>query len=122
MSNCPLCNRDAAEECGPPLASDGKRPSSLLRRAWRSVQWIFPATVLVLIPKCPMCVAAYVALFTGIGISISTARWIEILMLAVCLASLAYLAIGLPLSGRHLGRPESDAAGHSSSAASKIGA
>jgi hypothetical protein len=88
MSNCPLCNLDPR-----PKSSAGKRPAGLLRRAWRSMQWLFPATVLVLIPKCPFCVAAYVAIFTGIGISVSTARWIQILMLALCLTSLAYLAV-----------------------------
>jgi hypothetical protein len=44
-------------------------------------------------PKCPICVAAYVALFTGVGISVSTARLIQIFMLVFCLISLAYLAV-----------------------------
>jgi len=47
----------------------------------------------VLMPKCPFCVAAYVALFTGVGITVSTARWIQILMVVFCLTSLAYLAV-----------------------------
>jgi hypothetical protein len=88
MSNCPLCNLDPA-----PNPGDGKRPTGLLRRAWRGIQWLFPATLLVLMPKCPLCVAAYFALFTGIGVSVSTARWIQILMLVFCLTSLAYLAV-----------------------------
>src|ERR1700689_5486402 len=90
MSNCPLCNLDAA-----PAAKGGNRPPGLLGRAWQSTQWLFPATLLVLMPKCPLCVAAYVALFTGIGVSVSTARWIQILMLVFCLASLAYFAVRL---------------------------
>jgi hypothetical protein len=65
---------------------------NLLSRIWRGIQWLFPATLLVLMPKCPICVAAYVALCTGIGISAATARFIQILMLVLCLASLAYLA------------------------------
>jgi hypothetical protein len=92
MSDCPLCNLDAAEEFGPPTPSPGKRRTGLLI-VWQSIQWLFPATLLVLMPKCPLCVAAYVALFTGIGITVSTARWIQILMLVFCLASLAYLAL-----------------------------
>jgi len=91
MSNCPLCNLDPVPPA--PNPGDGKQPTGLLRRAWRSIQWLFPATLLVLMPKCPMCVAAYFALFTGIGISVSTARWIQILMLVFCLASLAYLVV-----------------------------
>ncbi len=108
MSNCPLCNLDAAtSEAAPdPVGSqpagprprwsksgERKRPAGLIGRAWRSIQWLFPATLLVLMPKCPLCVAAYVAFFTGVGVSVSTARWIRILMLVFCLTSLAYLAI-----------------------------
>jgi hypothetical protein len=98
MSNCPFCNLDTGPESeGPesrgPDAGDGKRPIGLFRRAWRCIQWLFPATLLVLMPKCPLCVAAYVALFTGIGISVSAARWIQILMLVLCLTSLAYLVV-----------------------------
>jgi hypothetical protein len=63
-----------------------------MRRAWRGTQWLFPSTLLVLMPKCPMCVAAYIALFTGIGITASTARWIYILVPVLCLTSLAILA------------------------------
>jgi hypothetical protein len=88
MSNCPFCNLDLASKPG-----EGNRPTGLPRRAWRKVQWLFPTTILVLMPKCPLCVAAYVALFTGVGISVSTARWIQILMLVLCLISLAYLTV-----------------------------
>jgi hypothetical protein len=93
MKNCPFCNLDPAPNSAGPIPNDGKRPTGFLGRAWQSIQWLFPATILVLIPKCPLCVAAYVALFTGVGISVSTARWIQILMLVFCLTSLAYLAV-----------------------------
>ncbi len=88
MSNCPLCNFNPA-----PKRSDRKRPIGLFYLARRGIQWLFPATLLVLMPKCPMCVVAYVALLTGIGVSMSAARWIQILILAFCFTSLAYLAL-----------------------------
>jgi len=88
MSDCPFCTADRATDRG--------RPIGLLRRwAWRGVQWFFPTAVLVLMPKCAFCVAAYVALFTGVGITVSTARWIQLLLLAFSLISLAYLAFNL---------------------------
>jgi hypothetical protein len=88
MSNCPYCNLDPG-----PNPRDGKRPTAFRRRAWQSIQWLSPATLLMLTPKCPMCVAAYVALFTGTSITVSTARWIQILMPMLCVTSLAYLAV-----------------------------
>lgn len=93
MSNCPLCNPEPAPNSAASIPGDARQPTGFLRRRWRSTQWLFPAALLALIPKCPLCIAAYFALFTGIGISVSTARWIQILMLALCLASLGYFAV-----------------------------
>jgi hypothetical protein len=88
MSNCPLCNLQPAL-----VSSEAKRATGFFRRAWQSIQWIFPSTLLVLMPKCPFCVAAYVALFTGVSISVTTARWLQVLMFVLCLASLTYIAV-----------------------------
>ena len=100
MSNCPFCDHESASESlaakpDRPNPCDGKCPPGLFRRAWRGIQWLFPTTLLVLMPKCPLCVAAYVALFTGVGISVTAARWIQILMLTICLISLSYLTVRL---------------------------
>jgi len=92
MKTCPFCNLEPVPDSPDPGTGDGKRPMNFLSRIWRGIQWVIPTTLLVLMPKCPLCVAAYVALFTGIGISAATARVIQILMLGFCLTSLAYLA------------------------------
>jgi hypothetical protein len=88
MRNCPLCNSQSV-----PSPDDARKPADLRRRAWRSGQWLLPAAVLTVMPKCPLCVAAYIALFTGVGISVWAARWVQILVLVVCLGSLAYLGV-----------------------------
>jgi len=49
-----------------------------------------PAIAFVLIPKCPVCLAGYIALGTGIGLSITTATYLRIGLIVLCILSLAY--------------------------------
>jgi hypothetical protein len=46
-----------------------------------------------MMPKCPACVAAYIALATGAGISFTTAAHLRLLVLILSIAALAFLAI-----------------------------
>lgn len=70
-----------------------KATSALLRRGWGLLQWLAPGTILVLMPKCPLCLAAYIALGTGIGLSLPVATYLRLGLLAACIASLTYLAV-----------------------------
>jgi hypothetical protein len=71
---------------------DVRRPASRLRRGGELAGWIVPSATLALLPKCPVCVAAYVALATGIGISLPAATYLRITLVALCVASLAFIA------------------------------
>jgi hypothetical protein len=62
-------------------------------RWFHLAEWTFPSAILLLLPKCPLCIAAYVAVVTGVGISATTAALLKEGLVIVCVTSLAYLAL-----------------------------
>jgi hypothetical protein len=47
--------------------------------------------MLVLVPKCPLCIMAYAAMFTGLGISFATATYLRVAMIVVSVTLPVYL-------------------------------
>ena len=73
---------------------DNARPlASRLRRGGEVAGWIVPSATLALLPKCPACVVAYVALFSGVGMSVSTATYLRTSLLILCLTALLFLSL-----------------------------
>ena len=69
------------------------RSGRLRRRGAETAGWILPTVGLILMPKCPVCLAAYVALFTGVGISVTRAASLRTGLLILCVAALAGLTL-----------------------------
>ena len=62
-------------------------------RAAEVAGWALPSASLVLLPKCPACLAAYIALISGLGISISLASYLRSTLLMASIAALIYLTV-----------------------------
>ena len=73
-------------------ASDWKTPR-WVRRVRETFAWVLPSAILVLVPKCPACLAAHVTLWTGFGLSLSTATYLRWVLLFLCVASLLFLIV-----------------------------
>ena len=62
------------------------------QRLLNIVSWIVPSAILALIPKCPICLAAYIALWTGLGLSVAVVANLRLILIIVCVISLLFLA------------------------------
>jgi hypothetical protein len=80
------------------------RPTRLRRRG-EFAGWLLSGATLVLMPKCPACLAAYIALVSGVGISFSTASYLRTLLLVLTVGSISFL---VARQIRRLGSTKSD--------------
>jgi membrane-associated PAP2 superfamily phosphatase len=55
--------------------------------------WVVPGTILALMPKCPVCLAAYLAIGTGLALSVTVAAFLRMALIALSIAWLSYLGV-----------------------------
>jgi membrane protein implicated in regulation of membrane protease activity len=96
------CCKDAARGSVPEpraarTAARDLRPPTYARRCLDVAGWIVPGAVLALLPKCPACLAAYVAIGTGVWLSVSTTTYLRMALVISCVAPLAFLVARLTL-------------------------
>jgi len=87
MSSC--CKSDSNNFSRLPAhrAAEGNiTPPLRERRSLAFSRWSLPAVILVLLPKCPACFAAYIAVGTGISLSVGTSAYLRLLLVALCVA------------------------------------
>jgi hypothetical protein len=74
-------------------AASGRKWPTWVRSVREVFAWSLPSTILVLVPKCPACLAAYVTLWTGLGLSLTTAAYLRCILLFLCVVSLLFLIV-----------------------------
>ncbi|WP_188758218.1 hypothetical protein [Edaphobacter acidisoli] len=87
-----MCEQKRRAVDGGPLSRSG--------RGTQASGVVLPGVLMVLVPKCPMCVAAYLAM-AGVGISVSAAAWLRWGVLAACVVTMVVFA-GLALRRKML--------------------
>ena len=70
------------------------------KRLFDLAKWFAPGAALLLIPKCPLCIVAYVAAFSGVGLSLSAAHNLRLGLIAASVTAIAYLVIRSLLARR----------------------
>jgi hypothetical protein len=76
--------------CNP---ANAQKTTRATRRTREFMTWLLPSVALVFAPKCPACVAAYVALWTGLGMSFTAATYVRWFWLSLCIGSLLFLVV-----------------------------
>lgn len=91
---CEVAASDSRSAPGAAATADGERQRlTFALRSRDIVGWIVPSAILALLPKCPACLAAYVAVWSGLWLSLSTAHYLWWVLLILCAASLLYLVV-----------------------------
>jgi hypothetical protein len=102
------CRRIAASPpaVAAPIANGRAGASQVTRRTRGAAAWALPSVALALVPKCPMCVAAYLAIGGGLGVSLTTAAHLRTALVWLCWSTLALLVARLVARGwtRHRSR------------------
>ena len=72
---------------------DTHQQRTWLRRAKEVAGWIIPGALLALMPKCPMCLVAYVALCSGLTMSCASAHILMRTLTVLCIGTLALCVV-----------------------------
>ena len=77
----------------PRTSHEARQQKSWLRRVRGVAGWILPSALLALMPKCPICLAAYVALCSGFTMSGSSAHILMRTLTVLCIGTLALCVV-----------------------------
>ena len=69
------------------------RYQQITRRLFEAAGCVLPGVAMVLLPKCPACLAAWLAVATGVGLSATAAGFVRTLVLVLSVAPLIFVAV-----------------------------
>jgi hypothetical protein len=73
----------------------GPRRGTRTARVFEIARCIVPSAILALLPKCPACLAAYLAMGSGMGISVVAAGYVRAGLIGLSAVSLGFFVVRL---------------------------
>ena len=70
---------------------------------------MLPGAVLVILPKCPLCMAAWLTVATGLSVSGAAGFWVRHTTVVMCVAAMGLIAAQLIRRRGRRNRPASGA-------------
>jgi hypothetical protein len=91
---CEFASKNAEGETVPAQRmNNGQKPLTFVQSSLSIIRWILPGIVLGILPRCPICLAGYIAIATGVGVSITTAIYLRIGLILLCVMLLLYFVM-----------------------------
>jgi hypothetical protein len=85
---CKDASHSGSEEAQ--TTNNSQKSLTFVRHYLGNTRWMVPGVVLAILPKCPICLSGYIAIATGVGISVTTATYLRMLLIILCVVSLLY--------------------------------
>ncbi len=92
MCNCNNHAADAQPSEQTPTTEQRAPHRSAYAAGRKFLAVLVPGLLWTLIPKCPACLAAYIALATGLSVSVSVASHLRYVLIAIFLVTVSVLA------------------------------
>jgi hypothetical protein len=74
------------------IDGDSLHRRAFVRHYFAITGWLVPTAILAFLPKCPACLAAYIAIAAGVGLSASTAKYLRVLLILSSVLCILYVA------------------------------